>query len=154
MSFRTGARNFLGEFQKFATRGNVIDLAVGVIIGGAFSKVTASLVGDLIMPLVSLPLKGISFVDRFIALDGSAYATLADATAAGAAVFAYGKFISTLIDFIFMAFAVFMLVKFLGKLKRSKPVPVNPPTSKACPYCCNDIPIHATRCGFCTSEVK
>ena len=149
-----GAKGFLAEFQAFATRGNMIDLAVGVIVGGAFAKVTSSLTNDLIMPLIGAPMKGISLSDYFIPLDGNVYATLAEATEAGAAVFAYGKFLYAAMDFIFMAFAVFLLVKLISKLRSLKPAePAAAPTTQTCPFCRSAISIEATRCAHCTSEI-
>lgn len=142
----------LKEFKKFALRGNMIDLAVGIIIGGAFTGIVNSLVNDVIMPLLGLFTKRINFNDLFIALDGKDYETLADAEAASAAVVKYGAFISGVINFLIMAFVVFIIVRWLNKLK--KPEPAATATTKKCPACLSDINIKATRCPHCTSEIK
>ena len=148
------------EFKEFAVRGNVIDLAVGVIIGAAFGKIVTSLVNDIIMPPVGKLLGGVNFADRFWDLDritGTStkeYASLAEAQQAGAAVIAYGQFINTVIDFLIVAMCVFFLVKGVNMLKRkehAKPEPEK--TTKECPYCLNEIALKATRCSHCTSEV-
>ena len=139
------------DFKAFILRGNVMDLAVAVIIGGAFGKIITSLVNDIIMPIVGLALGGISFTDRFIALNGQHYATLADAQAAGAATLNYGLFINAVIDFLIIAFVIFLLVRAISKFKG--PAPVAPATTKACPYCQTVIPLAATRCPNCTSDL-
>lgn len=150
-------KGFLKEFKEFAMRGNVIDLAVGVIIGGAFQKIVTSLVNDIIMPLISLAMKGADFASKFIALDGKSYASIEEATEAGAAILTYGNFISVVIDFIIMAFVIFLLVKGLNKLAKlgKKEVEEAPaePTTKVCPYCKSEIAIDATKCCHCTSDV-
>lgn len=152
-------KGFLREFKEFAMRGNVIDLAVGVIIGGAFQKIVTSLVNDIIMPLISLIMKGSDFADKFVALDGGEYATIEEATSAGAAILTYGNFIAVVIDFLIMAFVIFLLVKGLNKLatigkkKGEEPVPAAPAT-KICPYCKSEIAIDATKCCHCTSDVE
>lgn len=154
--------SFIEEFKKFITRGNVIDLAVGVIIGGAFQKIINSLVNDLIMPVVGLFTGGINFNDRFLALDGNAYESIAAAKAAGAATFNYGSFITEVLNFLIMAFVIFLLVKGLNKLSNlhflKKPGDAEPkkekPTTKKCPYCLSEIPIEATRCPHCTSQIE
>lgn len=145
----------LKEFKKFALKGNMIDLAVGIIIGGAFTGIVNSLVNDIIMPLLGIFTKKINFNDLFIALDGKEYATLKDAEAASAAVVKYGAFISGLLNFLIMAFVVFIIVRWLNKLKKPE-VAATPttPTTKSCPHCFTDINIKATRCPHCTSEVK
>ena len=112
---------FVKEFKEFAMKGNVMDMAVGVIIGGAFGKIVTSLVGDVLMPLISVATGGVSFVDLFISLDGSAYKTLAEAKEAGAAVFAYGQFIQNIFDFIIIALCIFLMIKAMNKLKKEKP---------------------------------
>lgn len=142
----------LKEFKKFALKGNMIDLAVGIIIGGAFSGIVNSLVNDIIMPLLSLLTKDIDFTNWFIALDGGEYDTLQAAKDAGASTLNYGVFISGVLNFIIMAFVVFMLVRWINKLK--KPEPVVAPTTKKCPHCLSDINLKATRCPHCTSEVS
>ncbi|MFT4146576.1 MAG: large conductance mechanosensitive channel protein MscL [Mobilitalea sp.] len=141
----------LKEFKKFALRGNMIDLAVGIIIGGAFTGIVNSLVNDLIMPILSLFTKNIDFTNLFISLDGKHYETLAAAKAAEAATLNYGSFLSGVLNFLIMAFVVFLLVRWLNKLK--KPEPVAAPTTKPCPYCYSDINLNATKCPHCTSEV-
>ena len=152
-------KKFFKEFKEFAMRGNVIDLAVGVIIGGAFQKIVSSIVNDLVMPLISLITKGSDFASKFIALDGGTYATLEEAQTAGAAVLTYGNFIAVTIDFISMAFVIFLLIKGLNKLssiskKKEEVVEEPAPTTKKCPYCMSEIAIEATRCPHCTSEIK
>ncbi len=148
---------FFGEFKKFIMRGNVIDLAVGVIVGGAFQAIVKSLVDDVVMPVISLATKGINFADLFIALDGGEYATLAAAQEAGAATLNYGNFISAILNFIIMAFVVFLLVKGINKIsdKAKKPAEEAPaaPTTKKCPYCKSEIDIDATKCPNCTSDL-
>lgn len=141
----------LKEFKKFALRGNMIDLAVGIIIGGAFSGIVNSLVNDIVMPLFSLLTRNIDFTNLFISLDGEHYDTLELAKSAGAPTVNYGVFISGVLNFIIMAFIVFLMVRWINKLK--KPEPVSAPTTKACPYCFTDINIKATKCPHCTSEV-
>ena len=140
------------EFKEFIMRGNVMDMAVGVIVGGAFSAIVNSLVNDILMPVISLATGKIDFSNLFIALDGGEYASLAAAQEAGAAVFAYGAFIQAVIQFLIIAFCIFMVVKGMNKLR--KPEPEAAPTTKVCPFCKNEVPLEATRCGFCTSELK
>ncbi len=138
------------EFKEFAVRGNVIDLAVGLVLGSAFTAIVNSLVEDIIMPLISLAMGGVDFQNWFIALDGSNYATLAAAKEAGAATLNYGVLINAIINFLFIAFAVFMIVKAINKIRR----PVEgPATTKECPHCKSEIAIDATRCPHCTSEL-
>lgn len=150
------SKGFFAEFQRFIMRGNVIDLAVGVIIGGAFQAIVNSLVNDIVMPVISLITGGIDFSNWFIALDGKHYATLKAAQEAGAATLNYGTFITAVINFVLMAFVIFLLVKFLNSMadRVHKNEPEPEPTEKTCPYCQNKIPIKATRCPFCTSELK
>lgn len=148
---------FMGEFKKFIMRGNVIDLAVGVIVGGAFQAIVKSLVDDIVMPVISLITKGIDFTEKFVALDGVDYATLADAQAAGAAVLTYGNFISAVINFFIMAFVIFCLVKGINAIsektsKKEEEAPAEP-TTKVCPYCQSEISIKATKCPCCTSDL-
>lgn len=141
----------LKEFKKFALRGNMIDLAVGMIIGSAFTGIVNSLVNDMIMPVVSIFTGKVDFSNWFFALDGNTYATLEAAQAAGAATFNYGTFISNIINFVIMAFVVFMFVRGMNKLKKEeKPAPV---TKKKCPFCKTEIDLEATRCPHCTSEL-
>ncbi len=148
---------FFGEFKKFIMRGNVIDLAVGVIVGGAFQAIVKSLVDDVVMPVISLATKGINFADLFIALDGGEYATLAAAQEAGAATLNYGNFISAILNFLIMAFVVFLLVKGINtvadKTKKKEEAAPAAPTTKECPYCKSEIAIGATKCPNCTSDL-
>ena len=142
------------EFKKFALKGNMIDLAVGVIIGGAFNGIVSSLVNDIIMPVLSLFTGKLDFANWFIALDGNTYLTLADAQEAGAATLNYGNFISGIINFVIMAFVVFMLVKGINKMKKEEaPAPVAP-TTKKCPFCKSEIALDATKCPHCTSNLE
>lgn len=143
----------LKEFKEFAMRGNVMDLAIAVIIGGAFGKIITSLVNDLIMPLVGLLLGNVSFINLFVALDGNTYNTLEDAKAAGAAVFAYGSFVQAIVDFLIIALVIFLLVRMLNKMKKEEPVPEAAPTTKECPFCAMTVPVNAKRCPHCTSQL-
>jgi large conductance mechanosensitive channel len=140
------------EFKEFAMRGNVVDLAVGVIIGAAFGKVITSLVNDIIMPPLGKILGGINFADLFISLEPSKTAglSLAQAKQAGATVIAYGSFVNTIVDFIIVAFCIFMLIKGINSFKKNPPADA---TMKECPRCLNTVPIKATRCGHCTSDI-
>ena len=145
----------LKEFKEFAMRGNVVDLAVGIIIGAAFGKIVSSLVGDIIMPPIGKMMGGVNFTDLFISLDPEKTAgisSLAQAKEAGAAVIAYGAFISTVIDFVIVAFCIFLLVKAMNRMK--KPPETGPATTKECPLCLSTIPVKATRCAHCTSAVE
>lgn len=143
----------LKEFKEFINQGNVVDMAVGVIIGGAFGSIVNSLVEDIIMPIVSILTGGISFENLFIALDGGDYTTIDQAKEAGAAVLAYGNFIQAAIDFFIIAAAIFAMVKALNKLRRQPDPVVEDPTTKSCPYCKTEVAIEATRCPACTSEL-
>ena len=146
------------EFKEFAMRGNVVDMAVGIIIGGAFGTIVKSLVSDVMMPPIGLMLGGVDFSDLFLTLkDGATagpYATLAMAQKAGAVTISYGVFINAVISFLIVAFAVFLLIKGLNKLQREKEQPAAEPTSKDCPFCYSSISIKATRCPNCTSELS
>lgn len=139
------------EFREFAIKGNVIDLAVGVIIGAAFGKVVTSFVNDVLMPPIGRLLGGFDFSNLFVSLSGKPFATLAEAKAAGAPTLNYGIFLNTMIDFALVAFAVFLLVKQVNKLKRAEPAAA--PTAKECPYCLSAVPPRATRCAHCTSDL-
>ena len=147
----------LKEFKTFAMRGNVIDMAVGIIIGGAFGTIVKSLVADVIMPPIGMLLGGVDFSDLFILLkEGTTpgpYPTLALAQKAGAVVISYGMFINAVISFLIVAFAVFMLVRSINKLQREKEAPPTEPTTKECTYCFSTISIKASRCPHCTSAV-
>jgi len=139
------------EFKKFILRGNVLDLAVAVIIGGAFGAIVTSLVNDIIMPPIGLLLGKINFKDLFINLSGTPYATLADAKAASAATINYGNFINLIINFLIVAFVIFLIIRAANKMK--KPEVAAAPTTKECPYCLTQIPLKATRCPNCTSQL-
>ena len=143
----------LKEFKKFAMRGNVIDLAIGVIIGGAFGKIVTSFVNDILMPPVGLLLGKVDFSNLYINLSGGKYDSLAAAQEAGAATLNYGLFLNTVIDFVIIVFVIFLLVRQINKLEKPAETPKEP-TTKECPYCCSSIPIKATRCPACTSELK
>ena len=149
---------FLGEFKKFIMRGNVIDLAVGVIIGGAFQAIVNSLVNDVVSPVISLATKGVNFADKFILLtaDEVTFATAEAAKEAGYATLNYGAFITAVINFLIMATVIFLLVKGINKLRTINEKPAEPatPTTKKCPYCLSEIAIEASRCPHCTSELK
>jgi len=142
----------LKEFRDFAARGNVIDLAVGVIIGAAFGKVVASLVADLIMPPIGMALGRVNFSNLFVSVNGVSYPSLEAAKQAGAPTINYGIFLNTMIEFLIVAFAVFLLVKQINRLK--KPAPAVVPETRDCPFCVSKIPIKATRCPFCTAQVQ
>ena len=146
----------LQEFKQFAMRGNVVDMAVGIIIGGAFGTIVKSLVSDVIMPPIGLLLGGVDFSDLFITLKEGAtsgpYATLASAQEAGAVIISYGLFINSVISFLIVAFAVFLLIKSLNKLQIEKPAAAEE-TTKECPFCMSTIAIKATRCPNCTSAL-
>ena len=146
---------FFGEFKKFITRGNVIDLAVGVIVGGAFQKIVNSLVDDIVMPVISLATKGLDFAKWYIALDGAEYASLESAKEAGVATLNFGYFISAILNFLIMAFVIFLLVKGINSVveKTKKPEAPEAPKTKKCPYCKTEIDIEASRCPHCTSEI-
>ncbi|CAG1021237.1 Large-conductance mechanosensitive channel [Methylococcales bacterium] len=145
--------NVLKDFKAFAMRGNVLDLAVGIIIGAAFGKIITSLVNDVIMPPIGLLLGKVDFRNLFVNLSGISYGSRAEAQAAGAPTINYGVFINTVIDFIIVAFAIFMLVRVLNKILQPKPAAA-PPATKVCAYCISNIPVKATRCPHCTSELK
>jgi large conductance mechanosensitive channel len=148
----------LKEFKEFAMRGNVVDMAVGIIIGAAFGTIVNSFVQDVIMPPIGLLLRKIDFSNLFAVLrEGKVagpYATVAAAKAAGAVTLNYGVFINTIISFVIVAFAVFLLVRTINKMKRQEEAPPPVPSTKECAYCFSTIPIRATRCPNCTSELK
>lgn len=148
-------KKFFSEFKKFIAQGNVIDLAVGVIIGSAFSGIVKNLVENIITPAISVLTKNIAFSDLFYALDGKEYATLAAAQEAGAATINYGIFIQGVIDFIITAFVIFLMVKVINKIREAGKKEEAPaaPTTKECPFCKSEISIDATRCPHCTSEI-
>lgn len=150
-------KSMIGEFKTFAMRGNVVDLAVGVIIGAAFGKIVTSFVNDIVMPPIGKLLGGADFSDLFINLDSSENpASLKEAQEQGIAVIAYGQFINVVLDFVIVAFCVFLLVKFINRLSRKKNAEESAaaePTTRECPYCLSEIPIAAKRCAHCTSDV-
>jgi large conductance mechanosensitive channel len=141
----------LKEFKEFAMKGNVLDMAIGIIIGAAFGKIVTSLVGDVLMPPIGKVMGNLDFSNLFFALNGQAYPSLAAAKAAGAPTINYGLFINAVIDFVIVAFVIFLLVKQVNRLKKEAPAA---PTTKACPYCVTQIPLPATRCPACTSEIR
>jgi large conductance mechanosensitive channel len=147
---------FLKEFKQFAVKGNVIDLAVGVVIGTAFNKIVTSLVNDVIMPPFGLLMGKVDFKDRYVNLSGQEYASLDAAKKAGAATLNYGIFINIIIEFLIVGFAVFLLVKWINRLKRLTRDGDDEPaaTTKDCPFCFAKIDLRATRCPQCTSEVR
>jgi len=144
----------LNEFKKFALRGNMLDLAIGIILGAGFSKIVASLVSDIIMPPIGLLLGKVNFSNLFINISGKAYASLADAKAAGAATINYGIFISVIIDFILAAFIIFLIIRQINRFNKPKDIPAAALTIKECPFCMSQINIKASRCPNCTSELK
>ncbi len=141
----------LKEFKEFAMRGNLIDLAIGIILGGAFGKIITSFVNDVIMPPVGKLLGNVNFADLFIDLSGTHPASLQAAKDAGLPTLNYGSFLNTILDFIIVAFIMFLVVKAINKMK--KPAPAAAVVTKECPYCRTEIPIAATRCPHCTSEL-
>jgi large conductance mechanosensitive channel len=146
------------EFREFAMRGNVVDMAVGIIIGASFGGIISSLVADVIMPPIGLMLGDVDFSNLFLTLKEGAkaagpYASLADAKAAGAVTVNIGVFINTIISFLIVAFAMFLVIRGMNRMKREAPVPTAAPTTKECPFCVTAIPIKAKRCPNCTSQL-
>jgi large conductance mechanosensitive channel len=150
--------NMFKEFKEFAMRGNVVDMAVGIIIGAAFGTIVKSLVDDVIMPPIGLLLGNVNFSDFFLVLkEGTVagpYASLAAAQEAGAVTINYGVFANAIISFLIVAFAMFLLIRAINQLKREEEAPSEEPTTKDCPYCFSTIPIKAVRCAHCTSDLK
>ena len=148
----------LKEFKDFAMRGNVVDMAVGIIIGAAFGTIIAALVSEVLMPPIGLLLGNVDFSNLFLVLkEGKItgpYATVAAAKAAGAVTLNYGLFVNTVVNFLIVAFAIFFLIRGMNSLKKKEEAPPAAPTTKECPHCLSTIPIKATRCGHCTSELK
>jgi large conductance mechanosensitive channel len=140
----------LKEFKEFAMRGNVLDMAVGIIIGAAFGKIITSFVSDILMPPIGLLLGKVDFSNLFVNLSGQSFATIAEAKKAGVATINYGLFMNTILDFLIVAFAIFLLIKQVNRLKRA---PAPAPTTRDCPYCLSAIPIPAVRCAHCTSQL-
>ena len=141
----------LKEFKEFALKGNVIDMAVGVIIGGAFSTIVGSLVNDIFMPILGLLTGKINFSELYVSLDGVKYATLAEAQEVSAPVLAYGQFIQNIIQFILLAFVVFLFVRAINKTRKEEPAAA--PTTKTCPFCKSEIALDAVKCPNCTSAL-
>jgi len=141
------------EFKEFAIKGNMMDMAIGIIIGAAFGKIVSSLVADVIMPPIGLLLGKMDFGNLFLSLSGQSYDSLAAAKAAGAPTLNYGLFINTVIDFVIVAFAIFLIVMQINKLRRKQEVAPAAPDTKECPYCLAKVPQKATRCGQCTSQL-
>ena len=144
----------LKDFKAFVMRGNVLDLAVAVIMGAAFGKVVSSLVNDIIMPPLGLLLGKVDFSSLFVSLTGTPYASLADAQAAGAPTLNYGVFIKALVDFLIVALVIFLMIRAVSRAQKSRTPEAPPPTTKECPFCCSTISLKATRCPQCTSELK
>jgi len=142
------------EFKEFAVRGNVMDMAIGIILGAAFGKIVSSFVSDVLMPPLGLLMGGVDFTNKFFTLSGQAFATLEEAKKAGVVTVNYGVFVNTVIDFAIVAFAIFIVVKQINKLKRQPEAAPAAPTTKECPYCLSTIAIKATRCAHCTAELK
>ena len=142
----------LKEFKAFAMRGNVVDMAVGINIGAAFGKIISSLVADILMPPIGLLMGKVDFSSLFIDLSGQAYPSLAAAKEAGAATINYGLFLNHVLDFVIVAFAIFLLIHQMSRFTK-KPEPAAAPTTKDCPHCLSTIPIKATRCAHCTSQL-
>ena len=143
----------LKEFKEFAMRGNVLDMAVGIIIGAAFGRIITSLVNDIIMPPIGLLLGRVSFSSLYLNLSGQAFASLADAQAAGAPTINYGLFLNAILDFVVVAFVIFLLLRQVNRMTRKpEPAPAAP-TTRDCPYCCSTIAIQASRCPHCTSQL-
>jgi len=147
------------EFKEFAVKGNVMDMAVGIIIGAAFGTIVKSFVADVIMPPIGLLLGNVDFSNLFFVLKDAAagpgvYVTVADAQAAGAVTLNYGQFINTIISFLIVAFAIFIVIKNMNKMKREEPAPAAEATTKDCPFCLTAIPIKAVRCPHCTSNLE
>jgi len=141
----------LKEFKAFAMRGNVLDMAVGIIIGGAFGKIISSFVNDVLMPPIGLLLGGVDFSNLFLSLGGGEFASLAAAEEAGAPILKYGLFLNTVIDFLIVAFSIFIMVRAVNRMQT--PAPTAAPTTKDCPHCASAIPLKAARCPLCTSQL-
>jgi len=147
-------KKFMEEFKAFAMRGNVVDMAIGVIIGGAFGKITTSLVNDIFMPILGLLTGGINFGGLFYALDGNSYASAEAAAEAGVGTINYGVFIQCILDFVLVALCMFLVIKFMNKLKKPAPAPAPAKAPRLCPYCRTEIADDATRCPHCTSQLS
>ncbi len=145
-------KKFANEFKDFIAKGNVVDMAVGVVVGGAFGKIVTSLVEDIIMPPISKLLSGVNVQEMFYALDGNKYATLQEARDAAAPIIAYGNFIQNIINFLIIALVIFIVIKQVAKVRPQEEAPA--PTTKVCPYCKSEIPVEAVKCPHCTSDLK
>jgi large conductance mechanosensitive channel len=143
----------LKEFREFAMRGNVVDMAIGIILGGAFGKIVSSMVSDVLMPPIGMLLGKVDFSSLFINLSGRPYPSLAAAKAAGAPTINYGVFLQTILDFVIIAFVIFLIVRQINAMS-AKPAPPAPPSTKTCPYCLSEVPLKARRCAYCTSEIQ
>jgi len=145
----------LKEFKTFVMRGNVLDLAVAVIVGGVFGKIVSSLVNDVLMPPIGLVVGKVDFSSLYLNLSSNTYASLAEAQKAGAPIIKYGLFINTVIDFLIVSFVIFLVVRLANRLQRQEAAAAPAaPATKECPFCLSAIPLKATRCGHCTSEIK
>jgi large conductance mechanosensitive channel len=142
------------EFKEFAMRGNLLDMAIGIIIGGAFGKIVSSLVSDIVMPPIGKLIGGIDFTNLYINLSGQTFPSLVEAQAAGVPTINYGMFINTVLDFIIVALVIFFVVRAVNKLKKTEAAPPEAPITKACPFCYSEIAIKATRCSACTSQLQ
>ncbi len=142
------------EFKEFALKGNMVDLAIGIIIGGAFGKIVTSLVNDMIMPLIGVLLGDTDFTNLFVVLGEGQYLTLEEAQAAGALTLNYGSFLNNIVDFLIIAFAIFIVIKQLNKMKRKEETEPAPETTKKCSFCFGEVHIDATRCPHCTSVIE
>jgi large conductance mechanosensitive channel len=140
------------EFREFIMRGNVVDLAIGVVIGAAFGKIVTSFVEDILMPPIGLLLGGVDFSNLFINLSGKDYPSIAAAKAAGAATWNYGIFFNNILNFLIIAFAIFLLIKQINRMQ--KPAPAAAPMTKDCPYCLSPVPVKATKCAHCTADLR
>ena len=142
------------EFKEFAMRGNVMDMAIGIVLGAAFGKIVSSFVKDVLMPPIGKLMGNVDFSNLFIMLSDGDYTTLAEAQEAGAATLNYGVFINTVLDFVIVAFAIFIVVKQMNRLKKKEEAPPAEPTTRDCPFCCSTISLKASRCPQCTSGIK
>jgi len=144
----------LKDFKDFVMRGNVLDLAVAVIIGAAFGKIVSLLVSDILMPPIGLIIGNVDFSNLFINLSSVPYQSLAEAKAAGAATINYGVFLNAVVNLLIVAFVIFLLIRAVARLRRKEEAAPAAPTTRECPYCLSNVPVRATRCAFCTSELK
>jgi len=144
----------LKEFKEFAMRGNVADMAIGIILGAAFGKIVTSLVNDVVMPPIGLMLGGVDFTELYLNLGDGSYPTLAAAQEVGAPTINYGLFMNAVLDFLIVAFVIFLVVRQMNRMKRKQPEPEPTPSEKSCPFCTTTIPLAASRCPHCTSELE